>query len=326
MNRQPTARAPRILCIPGILCVLCIVCVLPPVAACSASDDSAGDAQTQATAAGDSLAADRDNALPTYRIEADRQDSIIFEQHMKAALAERLDTLPIGEIVARIGKTFVGAPYIPGTLEAPGEEHLVVNLRTFDCVTFVENSLALARTIRSHGDFHQFERELARIRYRDGRLTGYTARLHYFTDWIANNEAKGIVTNITAELGGVPDPEPITFMTKHAEAYRQLSDSTVVREIRNAETRLTQAGRKIIPETKIAGVADQIHNGDIIAAATNVEGLDIAHTGIALWVDGELHLMHAPLVGSVVQISPNTLAERIVASKSQDGIMVARPR
>ena len=54
-------------------------------------------------------------------------------------------------------------------------------------------------------------------------------------------------------------------------------------------------------------------------------GLDIAHTGIALWRDGQLHLLHAPLVGGVVQVSEVSLANRIQRIGGQDGIMVARP-
>ena len=51
----------------------------------------------------------------------------------------------------------------------------------------------------------------------------------------------------------------------------------------------------------------------------------MAHTGIAIWDDGVLRLMHAPLVGDSVQISEVPLAERIRGISRQDGIMVARP-
>ena len=77
--------------------------------------------------------------------------------------------------------------------------------------------------------------------------------------------------------------------------------------------------------TSIAGVEDRIQDGDIIAATSTVAGLDIAHTGIALWRDGRLHLLHAPLAGGVVQISELSLAERIQRIGGQDGVMVARP-
>jgi hypothetical protein len=72
-------------------------------------------------------------------------------------------------------------------------------------------------------------------------------------------------------------------------------------------------------------VADRIRNGDVIALTSTVRGLDIAHTGFALWVDGRLHLMHAPLVGRSLEISERPLAQRILGISGQDGMMVARP-
>ncbi|MEO5510992.1 MAG: N-acetylmuramoyl-L-alanine amidase-like domain-containing protein [Longimicrobiales bacterium] len=287
------------------------------VTACAGSS-----APSQATSDSAASAA----APVAYTIDSDPQDSVIFEQRMSLSKSQRMDTLPIGEIVVRMGRTFVGAPYIPGSLEAPGTEHLVVNLRSFDCVTFVENSLALARTIRDHGDYHHFQRELVHIRYRAGRLGEYPSRLHYFSDWIADNERKGIMRNMTRDLGGAADPEPIRFMTSHVPSYRQLSDTAFVRTIAAQEQQLTRAGHFVLPEGAIAGAAARIQNGDVIAAATTVPGLDIAHTGIALWENGQLRLMHAPLVGTMVQISETTIADRIIAAKTQDGIMVARPR
>jgi hypothetical protein len=72
-------------------------------------------------------------------------------------------------------------------------------------------------------------------------------------------------------------------------------------------------------------VAAGIRDGDVIAATSTVAGLDVAHTGLALWVDGSLHLLHAPLVGDSVEISTVPLAERILSINGQDGILVARP-
>jgi len=258
-------------------------------------------------------------------VDDEPQDSVIAEQRLAWVRQERLDTLPIGELTARIGRTFVGAPYVPGTLEAEGPERLIVNLRTFDCVTFVESSLALARAAKLGGGYDTFKRELMRIRYRDGKLNGYPSRLHYFSEWIANNQEKGIVRNITRELGGIEDREPIRFMTSNADRYRQLADESVRREIRETEERLSQVPRYYIPEDRIVSIASRIRNGDVIAATSVLEGLDVVHTGLALWVDDELHLMHAPLVGKSVEISKVPLAERIQAIETQDGIMVARP-
>jgi hypothetical protein len=81
-----------------------------------------------------------------------------------------------------------------------------------------------------------------------------------------------------------------------------------------------------VPQDRIEAGAEGIRDGDIIAATSTVAGLDVAHTGLALWVDGTLRLMHAPLVGDSVQVSEITLAERIQGISGQDGIIVARAR
>ncbi|MGQ0561291.1 MAG: N-acetylmuramoyl-L-alanine amidase-like domain-containing protein [Gemmatimonadota bacterium] len=254
------------------------------------------------------------------------EDSLIFTRTIERAYAERLDTLPVGEIMVRIGEWFVGTPYTPHTIEQPGPEHLVINLREFDCVTFVENMLAFGRTVRTgRRDFGSFKDEIVRFRYRAGEIDGYPSRLHYFSEWIADNDAKGLVENITPRFG-VRDPEPLDFMTGHRSAYRQLEDNEVFAEIGRMEARLSQVPRFMIPEQQIAIHAHEIENGDVIAATSNLKGLDVAHTGLAVWRHGELHLMHAPLVGDSVEISERPLAERITALRAQDGIMVARPR
>jgi len=276
-----------------------------------------------------SHAADTRPAAPVSQdtgVVATPQDRVIFRQTMARAAEERLDTLPIGEIVVRLGTGFVGAPYAAHTLQVPGPERLVVNLRAFDCVTFVEKMLAMARAVRA-GDttFAGYTRELRRIRYRGGRIDGYPSRLHYFSEWISDNAAKGVVRPLTKALGGVRDDRPIDFMSMHPGAYRQLADRAVLDRIRAIEQRLSATPRYTIPQARVQDVADSIRDGDIIAMTSGLPGLDVAHTGIAIRVDGVLRLLNAPLVGKAVQISALPLAERIRGIASQTGIMVARP-
>lgn len=292
-------------------------CVATIVSSCDGGVPPAETDRTPATAVA---------APALHTVAIDERDREIFRETMAWARAERLDTLPIGEIVVRIGRRFVDTPYVPGTLEVDGPERLVVNLRELDCVTYVENVLALSRLVqRRQDDFDAFLTELARIRYRGGEIAGYPSRLHYFSDWIADNEAMGLVRDVTRELGGELDPEPITFMSSNVQAYRQLADAENLAEIRRIEERISARQRYVIPEARIARAVPGIRNGDIIAATSMLPGLDVAHTGIALWIDGRLHLMHAPLVGKSVEISELPLAERILGIKAQDGIMVARP-
>ncbi len=165
------------------------------------------------------------------------EDSLIFERTVAWVRESRSDTLPIGELIAAIGQRFVGAPYTPGLLEVPETEQLVVNLREFDCVTYVEHMLSMARAIAAgEPTYGRFKDELRRIRYRDGELTGYPSRLHYFSEWISNNDDKGVVENITQALGGVRDTTGIDFMSRHTESYRQLADSVNL-----------QAGAVVVP-------------------------------------------------------------------------------
>jgi hypothetical protein len=114
-------------------------------------------------------------------------------------------------------------------------------------------------------------------------------------------------------------------MTTHAQAYRQLADADNVEALRATEIRLTGRGHRYVPQDRLDAVAPAIRNGDIIAATSTVPGLDVAHTGLALWVDGTLRMLHAPLVGDSVQISEQSLPRRIRRIAGQDGIMVARP-
>ena len=157
-------------------------------------------------------------------------------------------------------------------------------------------------------------------------LEEYPSRLHYFSEWIGDNDKMGLVRDVSQELGGVAEDEPIDFMTTHPDAYRQLGENpTFLTELREVEARLSAEPRYYVPEDRIALIEDRIQDGDIIAATSTVAGLDIAHTGIALWRAGRLHLLHAPLAGGVVQISEAPLAERIQRIGGQDGVMVARP-
>lgn len=263
------------------------------------------------------------------------EDWSIFEEKVRSAADDGLAEMEAGEAIVRLAESFVGATYTPGTLEVPGEERLVINFREFDCVTLVENVLALTRFVREDGVAAladpvearaRYEAHLKALRYRGGTLDGYPSRLHYFSEWLADNASKGLLRVVTGELDPETDAEPVRFMSGHPEAYRQLAEPGVLQAVVDMEARLDEGpDRLYVPQDRIAAIADRIRDGDVIAATSTVAGLDVAHTGFAVWRDGALHLLHAPLVGRAVEISERPLAERILSIGSQDGIMVARP-
>jgi hypothetical protein len=232
---------------------------------------------------------------------------------------------PIPTRMIGFGEMFLGLPYVAHTLDLPGPERLVVNLKELDCVTLVENALALALAAPA-GEYGEYLRWIEFIRYRGGELVGYTSRLHYFTDWIADNERKGLIRDVTRELGGVRSTKRISFMSENGEAYRQLLERPeLVDSIRLVERALNEREWHWIPQDRIAAVEQQIQEGDIIGITTAIPGLDMSHTGLATWRNGRLHILHAPDVGQPVEISRLPLAERINRSRLQNGIVVARP-
>ncbi len=233
----------------------------------------------------------------------------------------------IGDAIIEAGKSFIGTDYIANTLEINSNEELVVNLTGLDCVTFVENCLTFARCLKKgNTTFEGYKAELEKIRYRDGVIDGYGSRLHYFSDWIYNNQEKGIVKDITQEIGGVEYNKKINFMSNHTSSYKQLSDKSQIENIKTAEEAINSRNYYYIPQKSIAKAYDLMQNGDIIATTTKIDGLDVTHTGyVYKGDDGGTYFLHASSKMKQVIISDNQLAEYIAEDSKKTGIMVARP-
>jgi len=229
--------------------------------------------------------------------------------------------------LALTGQRFLLSPYVAHTLEAEGPERLIVNLREFDCTTYVESMLSLARCVKiGDASFTDFEEQLRLIRYRAGELDGYPSRLHYFTDWIVDNARKGTVADITRELGGIARSSRIAFMSEHPESYRQLADPAALAAIRSKERELTAADRWYIPRDRVLDMQAKLRDGDLIGITTSVDGLDVAHTGMIVVRSGQPAFLHASLSRSQVGLADGTLSSYLRRYRTHDGIMVARPR
>jgi hypothetical protein len=241
----------------------------------------------------------------------------------------------LGESVVRVGELAAGTPYVAGSLEAylkaggsPLAEPLTVSLMHFDCVTLVESCLAVSRTAAQDGDptWKHFLTEMERIRYRGGRRTGYTSRLHYFSEWIRDGASRGLVRDLGESLGGVNDERPLRFMSEHRGSYPALANDAVFAEIGAMERRLDRAPRWVVSPDQLRNTSDQIQTGDILAFATAITGLDVTHSAMAYRDhQGTLRVLHAPLSGGVVEVTRSTLMEYVAAIRRCTGVMVARP-
>ncbi len=255
------------------------------------------------------------------------KDVEICKSKFKLAVEKKLEKEPISDVIAAIGKSFIGTEYVAHTLEKGKTETLVIDLTGLDCTTFLENALTFARCIKEgKTTFKDYEHQLEFIRYRNGKIDKYPSRLHYFSDWIYNNEKKGVVENISKELGGEPLKFNVDFMTTHPDSYVQLKDDPkFIPVIRKQEEAINKRTYYYIPKDMVAKVEDKIHSGNLIAITSNVKGLDINHVGIAVRMDdGRIHFMHAPDVGYKVQITKEPLADYLMKFKKDTGVIVLK--
>jgi cell wall-associated NlpC family hydrolase len=256
------------------------------------------------------------------RLASDRKR---FRKLIRDLAERKISERRFGERVLEIGKSFLGAPYRAGLLETKRTEHLVINLRAFDCVTFVETVVALARSVKLRQDsFGTFKRSLRKIRYREGRLQGYPSRLHYFSEWIYDNQKKRVVRDITAELGGRSRRKPLAFMTTHPDLYPRLRSKPVLRKMKTIERRISRRSHFFIPKKAVRRLEDRIREGDLIAVTTDLEGLDVLHVGFAARVRNRIHLLNASSAGGKVVLSTETLSRYLLQRRTRSGIMVAR--
>lgn len=266
-------------------------------------------------------------ALVSFPTEAQvtyqRTDSIKICQVLKQA-DQNTSTLALA-------RQFMNIPYVGQTLEVNDREQLVVNTRQLDCTTLVETVTALMLCAQNNrhawGDYLDILRQL---RYRDGKLQGYTSRLHYFSDWIDNKTKMGLVTEVQK-----PNPPftavqrlNINYMSEHPQSYRSLKEHPEqVPVIRQQEQALTGKSYRYIPKTAIKNsklLRQTVKDGDIIAITCNKKGLDIAHLGFAVWRKDGLHLLNASQLHKKVVEESMTLYQYMQKHKTFTGIRIIR--
>lgn len=233
--------------------------------------------------------------------------------------------LPFGDLVCAIGSYFLGAPYKPGTLESGHKEKLIVNFAQFDCFTFVETVLALARcVVAGKISRSEFQSELQLIRYRKGIIDGYSSRLHYFSDWLRDNEQKGILRDISRNMGAVTGRKKINYMTAHRSSYPALANENELQKMLQVEKSISRRYFKVIDKNIAGQWLAKIQDGDIIAFVSAKEGLDIAHVGFAMRWGRAFRLLHASSKEDAVVISRKTLLTYLKQNKKFSGIIIAR--
>ncbi|MGL6342324.1 MAG: N-acetylmuramoyl-L-alanine amidase-like domain-containing protein, partial [Waterburya sp.] len=190
-------------------------------------------------------------------------DGKTYQIIVKDAIAHNLAQSSMGEIVQTVATQFLGAEYKAGLLEEASQEKLIISLQQFDCFLFVETVLAIAHNIsqKNYG-YQALSQQLENQRYWNGDINGYCSRLHYFSDWIKDNQRRGNVQNITRQLGGINTVKKLNFMTTHRQSYPQLaSNEANFQCIASMEASLSTTFN-YIPTQDISKIYPQLQPGD----------------------------------------------------------------
>ncbi|MEG1187052.1 MAG: DUF1460 domain-containing protein [Bacteroidales bacterium] len=225
-----------------------------------------------------------------------------------------------------VSRAFLGKPYVASTLDRDTTEKLVINTNEVDCTTFLEYVVAgvTAREIPDSSN-SKYREAVQKIRYRNGKIYNYASRLHYFSEWLAENRKNGLIYDVTDSLGGRYVQKQINFMSTHPAAYPAfLRNPALLDSIKITERALSETSVYILPKERIESAESLINTGDLIAITTAIDGLDITHVGFAQRVNGRIHLLHASSVAKKVIIDPLPLAAYLQKQKNATGIRVFR--
>lgn len=254
---------------------------------------------------------------------------------------QKADSLTVCSLLAKantktstlwFARQFLGVPYVAHTLELNDKEQLVVNTRELDCTTLVETVTALTLCAQQgKKTWNDYLTTLKTLRYRQGKLDGYTSRLHYFSDWIRDKQSMKIIKEIQS-----PNPPftavqrvNVNYMSTHPTAYKALkAQPELVPVIRQQEQSLNTVKARYIPKSALRrstkALRQAVHDGDIIAITCNKKGLDIAHLGLAVWKKDGLHLLNASMIHKKVVEEPMTFYQYLQKHPSHTGIRVLR--
>lgn len=258
-----------------------------------------------------------------------------FRKIVEKADSEGWRALPIGELMGKIAAELEGTPYEGGTLEISTDREMCsANLDALDCVTFFESTLDMARMLKKgKSSPEDLLKEIELTRYRGGVVGDYSSRLHYTTDWYADNEAKHVVQVLSQLPGAEEFTQKVAFMTTNPSSYKQLvTHPDLIEKMKAKEADINLRKMMFIPVDKIAAIEPMLQTGDIVGLCTSTAGLDITHTGLIYRdKDGVAQFMDASSRKSTmkVMIEPGSISETVIQSRKRSpnltGVMFARP-
>jgi len=224
----------------------------------------------------------------------------LSRRRVRQLLSETKDDRSIANRIDALSRRLLGHPYKPDPLigSAGTAEVLTASLDGFDCVTYIETVVALARA----SNVDDFIEWLRKIRYEQGRIQ-WRRRNHYMTRWISNNVRTAILRPVSAP--NIPTVNYARILT-------------VVLGLEPVRTRV-----KSVPKAAVPRLKRYMRSGDLIFFASTRRNLDVFHAGIIVCDRERVLMRHASRSKGVVV--EQELSEFLKANRMA-GVIVVRPQ
>ncbi|UUD36669.1 Protein of uncharacterised function (DUF1460) [Mycoplasmopsis californica] len=210
--------------------------------------------------------------------------------------ANTLSGKTMGEKVAAISQKLLGVTYVGnkmiGSFEKDIEEMLVLDVLSLDCFTYLDYTVAFAMS----KNYDEFVANVVKVRYIDGRVD-FTTRKHFFTDWGTENTK--IATN-AVDLMNAGAKEKHKDLIIEVEKYINAKKTNPkkpdeVTEFWLPGVKAVHRKFKAIKFTKNHNIfneqfiMDNFKEGDFVMVGTDLDGLDVTHTGILVFKSGPVY-------------------------------------
>ncbi len=234
--------------------------------------------------------------VDTGRWTTTQLDKLLLESSVTVSPEDRIE---------RLSSQFLDVPYKENTLTGGinTTEVLVINLRQVDCFTFLDYIEAM----RVSSSYAEFERNLIRVRYKDG-IVLFKNRNHFFTDWVENNSS--FVSDVTEAIG--------------CGKARKIQKTLNLKENRDRYLQGIKPIKRVINYLPADFVDAQLtaglKTGDYAGIYSDRPGLDVSHVGIIIKDRNDTFIRHASSVKKRVVDEP--LIDYV---SSSPGIIILRP-
>ncbi len=232
-------------------------------------------------------------------------------------LKKQIEKAHSNKDLVALGTYFMGRPYSHMALSKANPEEVYYSFQDFDCVTFIENMLAL---YLSNGDDMAFKSHLIDFRYFSSDDIRYETRMHYLSSAFEKWQQMGIISRIQVSNQQVIKKD-IHYLSSYLIGKNLSID---LNQIKKTEQAISKKPVSFIDRKHVSQMLPMLTSGDLVAFLSKRSDLDFKHVGFITMKDGKAHLLHASQEKKVICISYEDLATYILKHPTMIGIQVFR--